>query len=77
MIRKMLSQGNLGIQQRLFSFSFRKMPEGTFAKDEYRNGVNYMCFSKPTGKAVVVTNLGKLCPVLHYKTQFTSMVLVG
>lgn len=28
MIRKMVSKGNLGTQQRLFLFSFRKMPEG-------------------------------------------------
>lgn len=45
MIRKIVGEGNLGMQQRMFWFSFRKMPEGTFARDEDPNGVNSVFFS--------------------------------
>ena len=59
-------------------FSFRDMPEGTLAIDEYRNGINGVCFSKPLSKAVVVTDLStKLCPTHLCNMLFTSRVLVG
>lgn len=73
----MVSRGNAGIQQKLVSFSFPKVPEGTFAVDEYRNSISCMCFPKPVNEAVVVTELFRLCTAQLSDMLFTPTAVVG
>lgn len=71
-----MGEGNLGMQQRMFWFSFRKMPEGTFARDEDPNGVNSVFF-QACRQCSVVTKLCKLSAAQFYDVLFTPIVMVG
>lgn len=77
MIRKMVSKGNREMQQRLFSFSFRKMSARTFVIDEYRSSVNSMCVSKPVSKALWSrSSTGRVLYISLHDVLFTSIVMV-
>ena len=53
-------QSKAGVQQGLFSLSFRKRPEWTLAIDEHGNGIDCVYFPKPISRAAVVTKVQAL-----------------
>lgn len=58
-------QSKAGVQQGLFSLSFRKRPKWTLAIDEHGNGIDCVYFSKPISRAAVVTKVQGLPCCLH------------